>query len=196
MKKLLFMRHGLLEKNYQDYSILGFKDLENLLTKKVISKIDREKTKHFLLKKDLIKEVNLIISSTELRAMETGEMVKSLISAESETSSDLNEIIFYEGIISKEDVEKHDFDYLRREILTKFFNSVSSEDFNSAQRRFLHFLDSVKKLEYENILCITHGWFMRLISIYKMKKTLNDISLQDLLDAPVPSFLEIIEINE
>jgi len=95
MKKLLFMRHGLLEKNYQDYSILGFKDLENLLTKKVISKIDREKTKHFLLKKDLIKEVNLIISSTELRAMETGEMVKSLISAESETSSDLNEIIFY-----------------------------------------------------------------------------------------------------
>ena len=188
------MRHGFLKDKYSDYSKLGFEDLENLLTNKVFPHIDKEKTKAVLTKKPFINDVGFVISSDESRAIETADIVKELINIDYIESNLLNEIGFEEGIISKEDVNLHDFNHIRRRVLTQFFNSLYSEKFEDVVSRFLDFIDYLKTLNYNTILCITHGWFMRLIYIYSVRGSLDDISLKDLLEAKIPGFLDTIGV--
>ena len=194
MKKVIFMRHGFLKDKYSDYSKLGFKDLENLLTKKVFPHLDKEKTRLVLTKKPFINDVDFVISSDESRAIETADIVKELINIDYIESNLLNEIGFDEGIISKKDVNLHDFNHIRRRVLTQFFNSLYSEKFEDVVSRFLDFIDYLKTLNYNTILCITHGWFMRLIYIYSVRGSLDDISLKDLLEAKIPGFLDTIGV--
>gem|GEM_PF-5933015 len=193
MTRLIFMRHGYLEGNYKDYSRLGFVEFENLLTKKVNPKIDSERTKAVLKVKPFLSEVNLIICSRESRGIETAQLVKEITGINFETSSLLNEVNFTKGIINQEDIV--DFNDLRKKILTRFYHSDHSEDFEKAQKRFLNFLDYVKELNHDTILCITHGWFMRLVYIYSVKKSLEKVLLQELLEAKVPDFLDTIDLE-
>ncbi len=193
MKKIIFMRHGYLEDKYKDYSKLDFDEFENLLTKKVNPKINKEKTKSFLKYKKCLSDVNFVICSNQNRGIETAQIVNEITHINFESSSLLNEVNFIKGIINQEDIV--DFNNLRTKILTQFYNSCYSENFEAVKIRFLDFLNYVKGLDYDTILCITHGWFMRLIYIYSIKSALKDVSLKDLLEAKVTDFLDTIEIS-
>jgi len=193
MKRLIFMRHGYLESNYKDYSKLKFIEFENLLTKKVNPKIDKERNKAVLKVKTFLSDVNYIICSKESRGIETAQLVKEITGITFEISPLLNEVSFTKGIIDNKDIV--DFDYLRKKILTQFYNSYYSEKFEDTKKRFLYFLDYVKELNYGTILCITHGWFMRLIYIYSVRNSLENISLKELLKAKVPDFLDSVEVE-
>jgi len=193
MKRLIFMRHGYLEDNYKDYSNLKFVEFENLLTKKANPKIDKERTNAVLKVKTFLSDVNFIICSGESRGIETAQLVKEITGVNFETSSLLNEVDFTKGIINNKDIV--DFNYLRKKILTRFYNSDYSENFDDAKKRFLDFLVYVKELNYNTVLCITHGWFMRLIYIYSVKNSLENVSLKELLEAKVPDFLDTVEVE-
>lgn len=193
MKGLIFMRHGYLEDKYKDYSKLGFEEFENLLTKKVSPKIDAERNKAALINKKFLSNVNFIICSDESRAIETARIIKEITGINFKISSLLNEVSFSEGIINNEDIV--DFNNLRKKILTQLYNSNNSEKFEDVKRRFFDFLDYVKGLNYDIILCITHGWFMRLIYIYSVDNSLEQVSLKELLEVRVPDFLDIIEVK-
>ncbi|MBI2572522.1 histidine phosphatase family protein [Candidatus Woesearchaeota archaeon] len=192
MKKLIFMRHGYLEGKYKDYTSLKFEEFENLLLKKVNPSIDEQRTEIVLRDKEIISSIDFIVCSDEKRAMETAEIVKKITGVNFETSHSLREVTFFKGIITTNDIE--DFHYLRTIILTRFYYSHHSEKFEDAITRFLLFLDYVKTLNYNTILCITHGWFMRLIYIYSLNRPLKEISLRELLEANVATFLDTIEI--
>ena len=187
------MRHGFLEGKYDDYSKLNFYEFKNLLTKKVTPEVNKERTKAILLKKRFLREIDFIICSTESRGIETAQIVNEITKVDYKKSPFLNEISFMPGIISRNDVA--DFDYLRKKILTSFYNSKYSERFEDVKKRFVRFIEYVKEFDYDTILCITHGWFMRLIYIYSVKNSLDEVSLQELLEARVPNFLDTIEIN-
>lgn len=193
MKHLFFMRHGYLEGKYKDYSKLDFGDFEDLLLKKATPRIDKERTKIALRCKPFLSSIDFIICSTENRGIETAQIVNDLCGVDFEASPLLAEISFAKGVIEEKDVR--DFSHLRKRILTQFFNSNKSEPFESAKLRFLQFLAHVKTIGYANILCITHGWFMRLIYIYSVKKSLDNISLRELLEAKIPDFLDVIEVT-
>lgn len=193
MKKLIFMRHGYLEGKYRDYSKLHFKDFENLLLKKVAPPVDKNITKKELLSKGFLPDVSFVICSSENRSIETAQIVKDITRVDFEVSSLLDEINFTNGIIKKEDVS--DFNKLRKTILTKFFHSDCSENFETVKKRFLDFLNYVRNLDHNLILCVTHGWFMRLIYIYSVKGSLEGVLLEELLEARVPSFLETAEVS-
>ena len=191
--KLIFMRHGYLEGNYKDYSKLGFIEFENLLTKKVNPKLDQEKTKAVLKVKPFLSDIDFIVCSGESTGIETAQLVKEITGLNFETSSLLNEISFTKGIIDNQDII--DFNYLRKKILTRFYHSDHSEDFDEVQKRFLNFLAYIQQFNYDLVLCITHGWFMRLVYIYSVKKSLEKVSLQELLEAKVPDFLDTIDLE-
>lgn len=193
MKKLIFMRHGYLEGKYKDYSRLDFNDLENLLVRKFSPEIDKEKTLFVMQSKEFLPKIKLIICSTESRSIKTAEIVKDLVGVDFNVSHLLNEIKFVKGAIEEEDIK--DFKKLREKILTNLFYSNYSENFDEVKNRFLHFLDYVKNLDHDTILCITHGWFMRLIYIYSARNSLENISLKELLEARVPNFLDTIEVK-
>ena len=193
MKRLIFMRHGYLEDKYKDYSKLSFNEFEELLLKKVSPEIDREKTKNCLCKKALLHDFNFILCSTEKRGIETAKIIKEITGISFEISNLLDEVNFSKGVINNEDIK--DFNILRKRILTQLYYSKYSEGFEEVKKRFLELLDYTKSLNYDFILCITHGWFMRLIYLYSQKNNLEQISLKDLLDAKITNFLDSIEIN-
>lgn len=193
MKKLIFMRHGYLEGKYKDYSKLKFVEFEKLLTKKVNPKIDKERTKEVLKAKIFLFDVNFTVCSEESRGIETAQLVKEITGINFETSPLLNEVSFTKSIIDNKDIV--DFNCLRKKILTQFYYSNYSEKFEDVKKRFLYFLDYAKKLNYNATLCITHGWFMRLIYIYSVKNSLENVSLKELLEAKVPDFLDTIEVE-
>jgi|SRR3989344_4233681 len=193
MMRLIFMRHGYLEGRYKDYSRLHFDEIEDLLTKRVSPGIDKERTKAALKTKRFLPELDLIICSEERRGIETARLVRDLSDADLEASSLLNEVRFTQGIIDNTDIV--DFNRLRVKVLTQFYASRCSENFEDAKRRFLHFLEHTKKLKHDAILCITHGWFMRLISIYSVKGSLEGVTLRDMLDTKISGFLDTVEIE-
>ena len=104
MKKIIFMRHGYLEGKYKDYSKLDFDEFENLLTKKVNPKINKEKTKSFLKYKKCLSDVNFVICSNQNRGIETAQIVNEITGINFESSSLLNEVYFIKGIINQEDI--------------------------------------------------------------------------------------------
>jgi len=185
------MRHGYLKGKYKDYSKLHFIDFENLLLKKVTPHVDIDTTKEELKRKNL--DVNFIICSTENRSIETAQIVKEITGVEFEVSSLLDEVNFTKGIIAENDVS--DFNKSREIILTNIFHSNHSENFDVIKKRFLNFLEYIRSLDHERILCVTHGWFMRLIDIYSVKGSL-DIQLKELLEVKVPGFLDTVEISQ
>jgi len=193
MKKIIFMRHGYLEGKYDDYSKLDFNDFENLLLKRITPRVNRYLTKRELQSKKILSEVEFIICSSENRSIETAQIVKEIIGVEFEISSLLDEISFKKGIIEEKDIK--DFNTLRKIILTKFHKSKHSENFDVVKKRFLGFLDYVKELNYDTILCVTHGWFMRLINIYSVRNSLENVSFKELLDTRVPDFLDTVEVK-
>lgn len=195
MKKLLFMRHGFLEGKFADYTSLNFNDFEELLLKKATPPLDREKTRKKIYLKEYLSNVEAIICSTESRSIETAQIVSEIFGKSYQQNHLLNELIFMQGVIAQEDIDKHDFGMLRKKILTQFFNSKCTEEFQLACQRFIDFLNYASKQEQKTLLCITHGWFMRLIYIYSKKRSLDNISLSELLEIPAPDFLDIIEIQ-
>ncbi|MBU1854297.1 MAG: phosphoglycerate mutase family protein [Nanoarchaeota archaeon] len=137
----------------------------------------------------------MIISSQENRSIQTAKIIQELNPVHHIISSNLNEIKFRRGIIEKEDIEQEDFHYLRKKILTSIYNSNFSEKFYDVKNRFLKFLEFTKTIEHDNILCVTHGWFMRIIELYKEKGSLENINLNELLEVRPAKFLDTIEIH-
>ena len=193
MTQIIFMRHGFLEGKYQDYSKLSFEELQDLLTKKALPNIDNKKT-NLVLKEKNIQNIDIIFCSEEPRAIDTAKIASKILKAKYEKTQLLDEINFQKRIINKEDVELG-FNHIRKKVITQFFHSNYSEKFEDIKRRFLNILEEIKKSNYNKVLCITHGWFMRLIYVYSAKKSLENISLDDLLNSHVPNFLESITID-
>lgn len=184
------MRHGYPKGRYKNYFDLEFVDFEGLLLGKIVPGIDVEKTKEVLASRKL--DFDFIICSAQRRGVETAQIVSDITGSGLEILSLLNEVSFTKGVICENDIS--DIGKLRKKILTQFYNSNYSETFFDAVKRLKLFIDYVKGLEYDNILCVTHGWFMRLIYLYSVGK-LEDVSLKELLEANVPDFLDTIEIE-
>ncbi len=193
MKRLIFMRHGFLAGKYSNYANLSFEDFEELLLKEVSPHIDKNKSLGKLNKLSFIYEVDLICcSSNTKRSKDTAVLVKQLKNVEIIQTPLLNEISFVKGVISRKDTVN--FFSLREKILTSIYNSEYAESLENIKRRLYEFFRMVRNLEADTILCITHAWLMRFISLYKQKK-LDNLSLEDLLNVKPANFLEEIVVE-
>jgi len=196
--KLIFMRHGFLEGKFGDYTKLKFKDFEDLLLRNIEPAINKERTKIKLQKKldERRLEFDAMITSAQNRGIETGRIVSELTKIElSKKTELLNETSFETGVIEPSDTKN--YGGLRRKVLTQMFNSNHTENFEGMKKRFMNFLEETKNVsDYKDktILCITHGWFMRIIELYKEKENL-EITLSELLEVKPTDFLDTIEIN-
>lgn len=195
MKKIIFIRHGSPKGKFKNYSKLSFEYLNNLLIGSVSPNLDFENNIEKIKNLPFIKDTEFIFYSGEIRAKETAELISELAKVESEENNLLREIEFFNGIIERDDVNKHDFNHVRSKVITQFFNSCFSENFEHVKKRFIDFLEFLRARKEQTIICVTHGWFMRLIYVYSLKGHLNDVSLEDLLNARIHGFLEYIEVS-
>ena len=83
---------------------------------------------------------------------------------------------------------------IRLVVLTNWYNGIYCEKWSDSILRFNKLIILLKKSPEKRIICVTHGWFMRLISLYKLKRNLGEISLGDLLLVKSKKNLESIKL--
>jgi hypothetical protein len=195
MKEILFIRHGLLEGKFVDYTMLNFDDIEALLVKSVCPNIDATITKKKLRNVVFLKNYEVVISSTQNRSIQTANIIAQLYLKSPLLKTDLlNEVDFFKGIIAKKDV-LGGMDNIRLTVLTNWYEGLHCEKFTDSVLRFRLLMKFLKSLPQKKIICVTHGWYMRIISLYQLKSNLNKVSLNDLLSVKPAKNFDLIKLR-
>jgi len=169
---IFFVRHAELEKPFSDYEKVGLDTLDALAT----ARIDPRINKKVALKK--VKELKMdhlgkipfktIYHSSSTRARETAEMLASELSVPDVRPLEcLDEITFSpKKLISKQQFEEQGMGILRESV----FNQISEGKNIESNKKIRQRLTELKKLcdnsQDDNILFVTHGFYMRLIQIF------------------------------
>ncbi len=195
MKTIYFIRHGILEGKYQNYSKLNSQEFKSLLLKEIEPNIDEKETEKVLHQLSFIRKCRKIFCSTQKRSIQTAQIISKLCNNIQFTQIDLmNEVEFDESILSQEEAEKG-LDFIRMIILSRWFEGKNKETFQDSIERFNKFLKIAKETKEEEIVVVTHGWFMRIIQLSAKGKELNKISFEELLEEKAPPFLDVVKIQ-
>jgi len=205
-RRLIFMRHGRAEKN-SDYPNMPYEDFLKVLVNGVDDGLDEKFFDNYNFSK--LGKVDIIFHSNSKRASETAALLNQNLPGNPENNSgfseDLAEIRFSEECLTREEFEQNGGkfnDKCRALLLTKWYDIDKDngvESFNSSKSRLSQLSDKLNQLDskYQNILIITHGWFLRLIYLYYTggSKQNQNGTLEGLLAAPVLDYGEFLEVQ-
>lgn len=139
-------------------------------------------------------DFDLVFSSPQQRALETAKLIRGNKDTEIKTMDDLREIGFgsWEGMEIKDIKETYadEFDtYLNRPHL---YEPIDGESFLDVDKRVKNVLDEILSTKAENILIVSHG-----VTIKVLTSIIKGIPLEDLYQIPVQvgTALNICEYN-
>jgi len=141
---------------------------------KIYNKLYRYKIKKVPPKPDII------YHSTSRRAIQTANLInefyKYQIKIDNSLKDHLSEVIFSEDIITEETYKKKGGLLGCRNILIeKWFNDENqAESFSDSLKRLAELDRILRQNKFENILLITHGWYLRLIYLFYERKIIKD----------------------
>lgn len=205
-RRLIFMRHGRAEKDW-DYENLPYEALIKLMVNGVDDGLDVKFFDRYEFSK--LGKIDIIFHSNSKRASETAMFLHQCLPGcpqyNSRFKKDLAEISFSEKCLTREEFECNGGNFndkCRVLLLSKWYNikkDTGVESFNVSKSRLETLTDNLSKLDpkYQNILIITHGWFLRLIYLYYN----GDLSLKKngtyerLLAAPRLDYGEFLEVQ-
>ena len=194
-KRIIFMRHGSIMEGI-DYETLHYDELMNhLINRKdpelkdsnkkpaiaVLLSFFKKQSEYKDFKIDKIPEnIDVICHSPSRRTIQTARFIRKKLNkkpvVESSIKKYLAEVKFSDNIITKEEFEKYDgLKGCRSILLERWFKGINKKE------SFLDSFERVKKVDkfirncnYNNILLITHGIYLRLIYLYYQKQlTIN-----------------------
>lgn len=175
MKKVQFIRHAKLEKQYSDYSKLMFNELCDLATKRIDPNINKKSTST-VLKKELLKKINnidLILCSQSLRTKQTAKLIKKTFKLQKviiKPTKNLNEIYFDPKALITKKVVGYGFKEIREFLFKGMLNNCGADSVNFTFERIKNLEQELKHYSQKNILCITHSFYMRVLRIYFLEK--------------------------
>lgn len=215
IKRVIFMRHGNSLKNGDDYSDLTYEEFMAYLVREKNPPLEKIKGRrgithliHKLIIKpnglwkykldSIPKNIEVIYTSPSRRSLETANKIRKKIHDKPKLDNSwkdlLAEVQFTKEILSKEEWETNGgWNGCRPLILTRWFNGENIESFTYSYKRVRKLDELIRKSTYKNILLLTHGFILRLISLYYDQKLkadpngnliCNDETLQELLKAP------------
>jgi broad specificity phosphatase PhoE len=184
-KKIFFMRHGKALHN-TDYEYLNYEEFMGFMLKINDERhgLTKEYKENFKVA-DKIKNVDIIYHSPFRRARETAELIQEKLHHKVEIENEplLAEIAFSENIITEAEFLKFGgLKGCRSLILKRWHDNENSETFSDSKKRLLELDKKLNSTPRQNILLITHGWYLRLIVPYYQQGKQN-ITLEDLLNA-------------
>lgn len=156
MKKIYLIRHGESDGNVGP----NRQDASTPLSEK-----GREQAR-FAAKRFAKIPVDVIISSTMLRAHDTAEIIASEVSKEIKSSDLFAEMRFASEVLCKPKNSPESIKFFKEvnENFTKpGWRYMDAENFDDLKARGLAALDYLKNLPEENILVVMHGAFMRIL---------------------------------
>lgn len=199
MKRVRFLRHCGLVEPYNDYNQLSLDQLCDLGIPKIDPDIHPDSLQRISekLSPELLQECDIILCSPSKRTRQTAELIKDLSKKDLQIqeSNTLREIRFNPALLLPT-TEKAERNYLP-ELRTALFKGTIQrkagvETLDDLLRRIDDFAELLDQIHHENILCITHGFYMRILQLYSMESLTNypDITSEKLIGTPDYDFLE------
>ena len=202
MKLVKFIRHSKLECPYDNYSRLTFSQICGLATGKIMPGIHPESQKILLEKFDIkqLKSFDLILCSQSKRTKQTAGLIFKLRNKhlEIKKSNNLSEIFFDPSLFtSKEEFAKHGLGVIRKSLFHEMKNGIGAENLDEVLDRAKKLKNELIKLPYDNILCITHSFYMRVLRLFFLENMTDSrrISESKLIKTIDHHCLEGFEIN-
>lgn len=175
--------------NYEQFMMFLLKEADPPLSK----------THHGIRLKGIPKKIDVIYYSPAKRSIQTAKLIRDRLAEmgykkpriSSQLQHELAEVKFSKNIISKEEFVKHGgLQGCREIILQKWYNGNNIETFNDSIERVEKLCAFLKAQNDENILLITHGWYIRLLYAYfhKERKDFANLKSKDNIDKYGKSF--------
>jgi broad specificity phosphatase PhoE len=182
------MRHG---KPDIDYGNCNYEDFMEVLSN---GKDIQLSSDHHIDCARLPDQIDLICHSDYVRASQTAEIIRSHIKIENILPLELlGEVKFDKKAVLKEQFCK--MDEMRPLIIKHWYNTIKDpESFQFSFERAQQIERFIMSRPEQNILFITHGWFLRLLYLYFFKGRKSHIHLKELLNLEAIEFGNFFEI--
>lgn len=189
-KKVFFMRHGRALKN-TDYETMNYSEFMRFMQKKEDPELCLER--HEI--KAMPCQIEVIYHSGAQRSIKTAMFIQQCLADPPKIDGTLKELT-REVDFSDSIIDEHEFQErggLRgcRELILKRWhaNQNNAESFEKSVERLKSLQCRINEVEFNNILVITHGWYLRLVHLFYARKPLT---LENLLTAPNLKYGEIL----
>lgn len=202
MKKIKFIRHSKLEYPYDAYSLLSFSEISGLATGRITPSIHPESQKILSKKYDreTLESFDVILCSQSNRTKQTARLILKLANKNLEIrkTNNLSEILFDPEILTnQEEFVKQGLGVIRTSLFHGMKGGVGAESLDKVLLRVNKLKSELLKLPYDNILCITHSFYMRVLRLFFLDKLttsciISELKLMNTIDH---NYLEGFEIE-
>lgn len=202
MKKIRFVRHSKLGCPYDDYSQLSFDQICGLATGNIDPSVDPESLK-MLSKKFTAKQLqsfDLILCSHSKRAKQTARLVLELTGKQIQVreTENLSEIFFDPAVlITREEFLEYGFTAIRKSLFHRMKNGTGVETLEQVLNRAKKMKDELVESPHNNILCITHSFYMRILRLlllegFTIQSKISETKFMNTLDHDYLEGFEIV----
>lgn len=184
MKKITFIRHSKLEHPYDDYSLLTFSEISGLATDRIMPNIHPESQKMLLEKYDKkeLKSFDSILCSQSNRTEQTARLILKLANKNLKIrkTNNLSEIFFDPKILTnQEEFAKQGLGVIRTSLFRGMKGGVGAESLDEVLLRVQKLKNELLKLPHDNILCITHSFYMRVLRLFFLEKLTKNCAISE-----------------
>jgi len=202
MKKVKFIRHSKLAHPYDDYSLLSFSEISGLATE-IISPDIHPNSQKMIFEKfdtDKLNSLDLILCSHSNRTEQTARLIRKLANEglKIRKTDNLSEIFFDPEILTdQEEFTKQGLGIIRASLFRGMKDGVGAESLDKVLLRAKKLKSELLSLPYDNILCITHSFYMRVLRLFFLEKLTQSqvISESKLMNTIDHHYLEGFEVD-
>lgn len=194
-KCVTFLRHGRLVAPYDNYDRLSFEQIHRLASGELDPTIDKDRVNEVVLslkRLNSLKDLEVIYHASSQRAQDTAFCLKQFLETRNGRQikivrlDELAEIKFnLKQLVSLKQYQKGQMRVVRSALFRALVQGGSVEELKECYRRIKRLEQIILQNGNEKVLCITHGFFMRLLQLYFLLgvKQPDEVSQEQLSNA-------------
>ncbi len=178
MSRVTFLRHGILQNPYNDYTQLTLMQLNELAEQKTQPHINQAQSTHLISKKiESLKSIEAIYCATNRRSAETAALLAQSLNKPFpiEATALLNEIVFSPAkMIAEAQYKLAGMDAIRESLFMSIVSGDGkAESLSDIYNRVNRIDGLIKKSRYGDVLVVTHGFLMRFLQVHYLQEQVN-----------------------
>lgn len=172
--KITFLRHGPLLEPFDNYNELSLHELSQLAKQEIDPSVDTSKisvgksAENYLLKKYDV----LYVSESQRTSDTATELLKTISLPPKIKLQELNEIVFDPSkLVTEKEYDKEKLSVIRKRLFKALVDDTNIESGKKVAQRIQKLDRVLKENQADNVLVITHGFFMRYLDIFYRQKS-------------------------
>lgn len=192
--EVTFLRHGPLLSPYDNYEALTFEQLCQLAKQEIEPAIDTKRAVELVKGNRLVDgEYDLLFHSPSNRALATTQIITDHYMVKKvEKIEELAEILFDPAqLTTQEEFAQKGLPIIREKLFLALVEGNNMESIESCMQRIFQLEKTLMQSSSNRCLCVTHGFFMRLLELYfTQNKDYRKYSYRSLVEATNHSYLQ------